>query len=149
MNCKNLYSFPELEAGLLKILEENSYLPETVAYFRKRLEALRLYMAGHGIEHYSPKVGESFFEDHIRKNNYGVSAQKSLRTVIRRMNDYYHGNGFVLMPAKAELPLPGDYDRVLKLFADACAESGNQPSTMRNAHSFSSFCHKILQCGIR
>lgn len=132
MNHKNIHPFPELEAGLLKLLEENSYRPETLAYFRKKLEDLGLYMADHSIARYSPEVGEAFLEEHVRKNNYGISSQKSLRTVIRRINDYYHGNGFVLMPTKAELPLPGDYDYVLKLFADACMERGNQPSTIKN-----------------
>lgn len=132
MNCKIIHPLPELGAGLVKLLEENSYQPETLTYFRKKLEALGLYMADHGIDHYSPETGESFFDEHIHENNYGVSAQKSLRTVIRRINDYYHGNGFVLMPAKTELPLPGDYDCILKLFADACTEKGNQPSTIKN-----------------
>lgn len=146
MNCKNIHSFPELEAGLLKLLEENSYRPETLAYFRKKLETLRLYMADHGIGRYSPKVGENFFDDHVRENSYGVSAQKSLRTVIRRMNDYYLGNGFVLMPTKDEMPLPGDYDRVLKLFADACMEKGNQKSTIKNKLYFCRMFYGILAC---
>lgn len=146
MNCKNFYSFQELEAGLLKLLEENSYRPEPLAYFRKKLEALRLYMAGHGIDRYSPEVGERFFDDHVRENSYGVSARKSLHTVMRRMNDYYLGNGFVRMPAKAEMPLPGDYDRVLKLFADACIEKGNRASTIKNKLYFCRTFYESLDC---
>ena len=146
MNYKNIPSFPELEAGLLRLLEENSYRPGTITYFRNKLEALRLYMADHGIGHYSPEVGENFFDDHARVNSYGVSARKSLRTVIRRMNDYYLGNGFVLMPAKVEMPLPEDYDRVFKLFADACMVKGNQTSTIKNKLYFCRAFYEALAC---
>lgn len=146
MSHKNIHSFPELEAGLLKLLEENSYRPETLVYFRKKLGALRQYMADHGTEHYSPEVGDAFFDEHVCKNSYGVSSQKSLRTVIRRLDDYYHGNGFVLMPHKNEMPLPEEYVRVLKLFTDACAEKANQPSTIKNK---TYFCRKFYENLIR
>ena len=136
MNHKNNFPFSKLKAELLNVLDENSYQRETLIYFEKKLEALELYMSGQGEDRYSPEIGDAFFQGHVRENNYGISSQKSLRTVIRRLNDYHYGNGFVLVPAKEVELLPEDYERIIKLFADACKEKGNLPSTIKSKIRF-------------
>lgn len=136
MNHKNNFQFSKLKAGLLNVLDENTYQRETLIYFEKKLEALGLYMSEQGTDHYSPEIGDAFFQEHVRENNYGISVQKSLRTVVRRLNDYHYGNGFVLVSAKEEELLPEDYERIIKLFADACKEKGNLPSTIKGKVRF-------------
>ena len=130
---------PEKEAliyGLLEQLELKSYRKDTLNNYRRILKKLSLYMQQNEVPAYSSDIGNDFIEDYVSKHNTSVSFQKTINTVIGRLNDYNEGRKYSLQQKKSPVKLPKNYIVLLENYLSFCEENGNRAETVKGKRRF-------------
>lgn len=129
-------SFSGLLGELLQYLEAKSYTQLSLDNYRRTLKKIEPYMIAHGIGDYTPEVGRRYYEYYLSENELGVSRQHAMLTAIRRLNDFYSGIAYTILPEREEELLPADYEYVLAMFATLCTEAGNKAITLKSKRHF-------------
>lgn len=125
-------SFSSLLGELIKYLEAKSYTQLSLDNYRRTLKKIGPYMTAHGIDDYTPEVGRRYYEYYLSENELGVSRQLAMLTAIRRLNDFYSGIAYTILPVREEVLLPDDYEYVLDMFTTQCTEAGNKTITLKS-----------------
>ncbi|MDK2860638.1 MAG: hypothetical protein PWP25_1824 [Sphaerochaeta sp.] len=139
MNQKEIgtVSFDELLSGLLRFLEkEKSYKQTTLRLYHRILCQIQLYMKNQDIDSYTPDVGKKFYASYYRKSNFKTSYQRSLLTVINRLNAFSSGKEYVVQRKKHIDLLPEGYEQALKTFDAKCYENGNKENSIKKKNQF-------------
>jgi len=137
-------SFSGLLVELLQYLEDKSYTQSTLDNYRRTLKKIEPYMTAHGIGAYKPEVGRCYYEYYLSENELGISRQLAMLTAIRRLNDFYSGIAYTILPGREDELLPDDYECVLDMFTTQSTEAGNKTITVKKKrhllHCFLSDC---------
>jgi len=123
-------SFTQLKQDLLKSLEERAYSKGTLDNYRQTLTLLETYIGTKGIDVYTPIVGNAFIKDYLLKHAVGISCQRAITTIIRRLDDLCSGSDFTLQRKHPDEFLPKNYSNILKLYLNYCIEIGNKKGTL-------------------
>jgi hypothetical protein len=91
---KENQSVEHLTHGLLEELQLKCYGKETLDNYRRILKNLALYMQLNELSTYSSEIGKAFVGDYISTHEISVSFQKTISTVIGRLNDYCDGREY-------------------------------------------------------
>lgn len=88
MDVQNhLGEFENVSARLLGTLSNLRYGKDTITNYRRILKRVGTYMSQHGYSIYSEDIGSRFLEEQLNKRLLSASYSRSLRSVIRRLND--------------------------------------------------------------
>lgn len=125
-----------LTCGLLEQLELKFYGKDTLGNYRRILKNLALYMQNNEVPAYSSEVGKAFIKDYISNHEISVSFQKSINTVIGRINDYCEGNKYSPQRKKPSVKLPENYAVLLEDYLSFCKQEGNRAGTIKGKRKF-------------
>lgn len=143
MRNENLRTLPtfDLKQGLLEMLQAKSYTEGTLNNYRRTLTILESYMYDNGIDAHTPAVGSVFITDYLSEHNLGISRQKSIITIISRLNDHYNNTNYTLQRKQEIASLPGTYKYLLESYLSFCRKNGNKEGTIVAKRSF---CGRFL-----
>lgn len=125
-----------LVEGLLGQLLLKDYKKGSLYNYRKKFNALKLFMDDNNISVYSSDVGDDFLKDYYINHKVGVSFNRSLRTAIERLNDYNEGKVYSLQRTKEPLQLSTEYMLLLEEYLLFCKKNSNKARTINNKRQF-------------
>jgi site-specific recombinase XerD len=125
-----------LTNGLLKQLELKFYGQDTLNNYRRILKNLTLFMQQNEIPAYSSEIGNVFIEDYFSTHEISVSFQKTIKTVIGRLNDYSEGKKYSPQRKKTSVKLPDNYMVLLEDYLSFCEQNGNRAGTIKEKRKF-------------
>lgn len=125
-----------LTHGLLEQLELKFYGKDTLNNYRRILKKLVQYMQHNKILAYSSGIGNAFIEYYISIQEISVSFQKTINTVIGRLNDYSEGKKYAPQRKKLSGELPQGYTVLLENYLSFCRENGNKTGTIKGKRRF-------------
>lgn len=128
---KRNQSIEALIHELLEQLELKLYGKDTMKNYQRILKNLALYMQQNEIDAYYSEIGNSFIEDYISTHEISISAQKTINTVIGRLNDYYDGKKYFPQRKKPSGKLPENYAVLLENYLSFCKQDGNRAGTIK------------------
>lgn len=129
-------SIDVLTQGLLRQLESKFYGKDTLNNYRRILKNLNIYMQQKAIFAYEVRVGDEFIKNYLGTHKVSSSFQKTINTVIRRLNDYNEGKPYVLQYANTQIRLQKHYQVFLESYLLFCKENGNRASTLKSKKRF-------------
>ena len=88
-------------------------------------------MQQEAISVYEVRVGDEFIKNYLDTHKVSVSFQKTINTVIRRLNDYNEGEMYVLQYVNTQIRLQKHYQDLLESYVVFCKENGNHVSTIK------------------
>ncbi|MEC1759839.1 tyrosine-type recombinase/integrase [Schinkia azotoformans] len=125
-----------LTYGLLEQLELKFYGKDTLSNYRRILKNLALYMQKNEIPAYSAEIGKAFIKDYIINHEISVHFQKTINTVIGRLNDYCEGKKYSPQRKKSSVKLPENYVVLLENYLSFCEKNRNRPGTIKEKRKF-------------
>ncbi|MHC1747334.1 MAG: tyrosine-type recombinase/integrase [Cellulosilyticaceae bacterium] len=131
MMKENKVSLESLCGELLNELQQHHYSKGTIQLYKERIQQLQRYMSTRHISYYSPKTAVSFYRELIEPQNYVVSTKRFYKTVIRRLNDCYNDNGYVLSVPRKDLTLTNQFQPVASEYLSYCIKIGNSDFTLK------------------
>lgn len=141
-------SFGDLLDELIQYLEGKSYNQLTLINYRRIIRKIEPFMIEHGIDAYTPEIGMQYYEIYLIKNELGISRQKAILTAIRRLNDFYSGIEYRIQQEHEINLLPSNYEHMLGIFAEECAEAGNKDTTIESKKQFArNFLRECITLG--
>ncbi|MEK4128646.1 hypothetical protein NYE67_03140 [Solibacillus sp. FSL W8-0474] len=129
-------SIDVLTQGLLRQLESKFYGKDTLNNYRRILKNLNIYMQQKAIFVYEVRVGDEFIKNYLGTHKVSSYFQKTINTVIRRLNDYNEGKPYVLQYANTQIRLQKHYQVLLESYLVFCQENGNRASTLKSKKRF-------------
>jgi len=147
MNQKEIEtaSFDELLTGFLQFLKkEKSYKHSTLRTYYTYLHKLKLYMGIHGIDSYTPDVGLEYYEMYLIEHNLTILSQKTMLTIINRLNTFSSGEEYGVQRNRCIDLLPEEYELALELHDAKCYEKGNKEITVKKKNHISR--HFLKDC---
>lgn len=116
---------------LTKILQDNNYAKSTIQLYQEHVKRIEKFMADNDIAYYSPPVAEQYYKEKVDLRNYSFTTKRFFRTVIRRLNDIYSGNGFVYSVPRKDLSFPETYRSIAASYLEHCCKIGNHQLTLK------------------
>ena len=148
MTNLQLVSLRGLQENLIQGLHQNNYKASTVQLYNEHINQLHSYMLQQHISKYSPEVANSFYEELIKVKPYTESTKRFYRTVIRRLNDCYTGNGYVYSAPRKNLSLSIGFQTIVNNYIAYCEEIGNSPFTTKDKERAAHFfCENLEALG--
>lgn len=130
-------TMPNLRKAFFQAVSDNNYSKSYQYYFKLRFKTLEEFMIRHGIERYTPEVGNSFVETFTHERNLQHSTELQLKCFIFKLNDIFHGVGFRAIHNNISHPSLIGFQDLLDDYAAYCFENGNKPTTIS---------YKIFNC---
>lgn len=144
----NNNQFKKLLVDFLSFLKEKDYKKDVLLNYRRTLVKIDLFMSENGIREYRPEVGRQYCVQYIAAHTLGKQRISSIKTIIRRLNDYYDGCGYSLTLTKPAELLPVSFELVINDYKKHCHENGNKENTVvSKARMVHMFLHSCLKYG--
>jgi site-specific recombinase XerD len=135
------HSIARLSAGLLELLMSKRYRSGTLINYRRTLASVEHFMKEKQFKDYTEEIGEAFLADRIDHEHIAHSRQRSIRTILRRLNELYSGTEYHLNKPAASVQIPAQYTRLLEDYLSVCTRLGNKKGTIFAKRSF---CGRFL-----
>ena len=120
-----------LREQLVSELKKNNYTRGTIQLYTEHVNQILRYMAANNINAYTRQIADEFYREVVEPRNYSEKTRRFYRTVIRRLNDLYLGNGFIVSVPRKDLTLPESFRPVAAVYLDYCKKNGNSPFTLK------------------
>jgi site-specific recombinase XerD len=133
---KQKKSIEELADGLLFQLQGMSYRKNTLYNYRNILNSISTFMCKSAINEYSAEVGQRFLYNYFSTHKIDSNFQKSIKTVIRRLNDFYECTSYSIQKKQSSARLPGGYGILLDDYLNYCKNAGNKSATIEGKRKF-------------
>lgn len=131
MNKQNNVTIQTLRDQLISELKERNYTRGTIQLYTEHVNQILRYMAANNVKVYTGQIADEFYREVVGPRNYSEKTRRFYRTVIRRLNDLYLGNGFVVSVPRKDLTLPESFRPVAAAYLDYCVKNGNSPFTLK------------------
>lgn len=135
------HSIERLSADLLELLLSKGYRNGTLNNYRRTLTLVELFIKKKQLKDYTEEIGEAFLADHIDRRYIAHSRQGHIRTVLRRLNEFYSGTKYQLNKPSTSVQIPEQYARLLEDYLSVCTRLGNKNGTIVAKRSF---CGRFL-----
>ena len=135
------HSVERLSADLLKLLLSKGYRNETLNNYRRTLTLVELFMKKKQLKDYTEEIGESFLADQIDRRHITHCRQGHIRTVLRRLNEFYSGTKYQLNKPAASVQIPVQFTGLLEDYLSVCTRLGNKKGTIVAKRNF---CGRFL-----
>jgi integrase len=133
----NTKSFKVLLAQLYDLLEAEAYSESTKKDMSFILQAMSSYMDAHGIEEYTPEIGEQLVihcADDLCVCSSRVSRAKNIAGKLNRLRVGLGGRDALLPDLSKRPELPDGLMSPLEEYLASCAEEGNRQTTIDYKH---------------
>jgi len=142
MDVQNhLGEFENVSARLLGTLSNLRYGKDTITNYRRILKRVGTYMSQHGYSIYSEDIGSRFLEEQLNKRLLSASYSRSLRSVIRRLNDECYETQYIRRHTGGCEKPPPQWSAILADYLLLCKQKGNHDNTIKNKYHF---CARFL-----
>ena len=128
---QNNVTIHALREQLISELEKNGYTRKTIQLYTEHVNQIMRYMDQKHISAYTDRISNEFYREVVEHRNYSEKTRRFYRTVIRRLNDLYLGNGFVASVPRKDLTIPEGFRSVVSAYLQYCSKNGNSPSTLK------------------
>lgn len=132
---------------LTELLLDKKYAPSTIQLYQEHVKRIKKFMTANGISYYSPTVADRYYKKEVESKDHNPTTKRCFRTVIRRLNDIYLGEGFVYSRPRKDLSVPEPYQTVSSDYLEHCTKIGNSQVTVkckeRLLHLFLTYLHDI------
>ena len=128
---QNNVTIHALHEQLISELEKNGYTRKTIQLYTEHVNQIMRYMDQKHISAYTDRISNEFYREVVEHRNYSEKTRRFYRTVIRRLNDLYLGNGFVASVPRKDLTIPEGFRSVVSAYLQYCSKNGNSPSTLK------------------
>ena len=98
-------------------------------------------MSQHGYSIYSEDIGSRFLEEQLNKRLLSASYSRSLRSVIRRLNDECYETQYIRRHTGGCEKPPPQWSTILADYLLLCKQKGNHDNTIKNKYHF---CTRFL-----
>lgn len=131
MNKQNNVTIQSLREQLVSELKNNNYTRGTIQLYTEHVNQILRYMVANNVNAYTGQIADEFYREVVEPRNYSEKTRRFYRTVIRRLNDLYSGNGFVVSVPRKDLTLPEPFQPVASAYLDYCGKNGNSVFTLK------------------
>jgi site-specific recombinase XerD len=140
---KKKRSIDQLSKALLELLVTKGYSPGTLKYYRLMLSRISVFMKKKKVDSYTESIGDFFFADYITKKTYSIQYQRTIKTVLRRLNELHNGIEYRLAKQSEEVSLPLQFSRILEGYSKFCKSAGNKENSIAKKRKlcYDLFCH--------
>lgn len=140
--------FRKLLQDFLSFLKERDYKEDVLSNYRRTLAKIAPFMSDNGIREYHPDIGKQYYIQYIAAHTLGKQRASSIKTMIRRLNDYYIGHSYSFTLTKPVLPLSASFELAISDYAKHCRENGNKENTViSKVRMVRTFLRSCLECG--